>query len=470
MGQRDKALGTVLFCLGVGASNAWWLSITSTPFLWASSPLPMGAGSVIVHAAYLFVQVVCVIVASRRVIGRARERMFFASAAMCVAGSLLFVAAVVGGWTAVLVAAGIGLSALGGALLFLCWMTPFTALVGDRVPGSIFLLATACGTVIWFVTTRIDAMVAIVALLALPAVSGAVFLLMPEAYRNPARSRALGRKAARLPLGRLFPLAFVAGLFIYELPVGFVTGTASIPSAEATSESLFQTYAVYTLVIVVVAAVDYALARNERYSSLLYRFVVPFMSIGLIALALVGAENREFASAMVLAGAILFEMFILTSLARTSLAYRESPWRIFGIGGAVMELALLCSFVLGLFLASAASVWLTAIALGLVFAFILAGSFDIPGKDLANLVVDAPLEKEPEGGTARIERFAQVYGLSARESEVLALITRGRSVQATADELFVAHSTVKTHVSHIYEKAGVGNRQELLKLVDGIEQ
>ncbi|MDU5258249.1 LuxR C-terminal-related transcriptional regulator [Eggerthella sp.] len=31
----------------------------------------------------------------------------------------------------------------------------------------------------------------------------------------------------------------------------------------------------------------------------------------------------------------------------------------------------------------------------------------------------------------------------------------------------MAHSTVKTHIGHIYEKAGVSNRQDLLKLLDG---
>lgn len=467
MGQRDKALGTVFFCIGVGASNAWWLSITSTPFIWASSPLPLGTGSVVVHAAYLLVQMACVIAASRRALGYAKERTFFASAAACVFGSILFAASVAGGWPTALVIAGIGLSALGGALLFLCWMSPFTALVGHGLPGSIFLLATACGTVLWFVTTRIDATVAVASLVVLPAVSGAMILLMPASCRTSERVAAPGRRMGRLPLRKLFPLAFVAGLFIYELPVGFVTGTASMSTASASSESLFQTYAVYTLVIVLVAVVDYALARNERYSTLLYRFVVPVISIGLIALALVGAESRELASAMVLAGTILFEMFILTSLARISLAYRESPWRIFGFGGAVMELALLCSFVLGLLLAGAASIWLTGIALALVFAFILAGSFDIPGKDLATVAVEASDDRRTEGEGGRIDRFAQVYRLSKRETEVLALIARGRSVQAVADELFVSHSTVKTHVSHIYEKTGVGSRQDLLKLVDG---
>ena len=48
--------------------------------------------------------------------------------------------------------------------------------------------------------------------------------------------------------------------------------------------------------------------------------------------------------------------------------------------------------------------------------------------------------------------------LSAREREVLNLIARGQSIPAIAGELFVAPSTVKTHVQRLYEKLGVSDR------------
>ena len=48
--------------------------------------------------------------------------------------------------------------------------------------------------------------------------------------------------------------------------------------------------------------------------------------------------------------------------------------------------------------------------------------------------------------------------LSPREREVLELIARGRSIPAIAGELFLAPSTVKTHVQRLYEKLGVGDR------------
>ena len=48
--------------------------------------------------------------------------------------------------------------------------------------------------------------------------------------------------------------------------------------------------------------------------------------------------------------------------------------------------------------------------------------------------------------------------LSPRERKVLALIAQGRSIPAMAAELFLAPSTVKTHVQRLYEKLGVSDR------------
>ncbi|MEH3139454.1 MAG: response regulator transcription factor [Mycobacterium kyogaense] len=48
--------------------------------------------------------------------------------------------------------------------------------------------------------------------------------------------------------------------------------------------------------------------------------------------------------------------------------------------------------------------------------------------------------------------------LSPREREVLVLIAGGASIPAMAKELFLAPSTVKTHVQRLYEKLGVSDR------------
>lgn len=53
------------------------------------------------------------------------------------------------------------------------------------------------------------------------------------------------------------------------------------------------------------------------------------------------------------------------------------------------------------------------------------------------------------------------FGLSARETEVMELIARGRSVADIAEELFISENTVRTHSKHIYTKLDIHSRQEL---------
>ena len=66
---------------------------------------------------------------------------------------------------------------------------------------------------------------------------------------------------------------------------------------------------------------------------------------------------------------------------------------------------------------------------------------------------------------AHCQAVADRYRLSPREAEVLILLAQGRSYSFIQDELNMASSTVKTHVSHIYAKFDVPGRQELLDVL-----
>jgi two-component system nitrate/nitrite response regulator NarL len=48
--------------------------------------------------------------------------------------------------------------------------------------------------------------------------------------------------------------------------------------------------------------------------------------------------------------------------------------------------------------------------------------------------------------------------LTEREREVLALLAEGRSAPDIGRTLFLATSTVKSHLAHLYEKLGVSDR------------
>ena len=61
--------------------------------------------------------------------------------------------------------------------------------------------------------------------------------------------------------------------------------------------------------------------------------------------------------------------------------------------------------------------------------------------------------------------LARRYGLSPRETEVFVLLAQGRTRAFIQDELVLSGSTVKTHVSHIYAKMDVHDRQEMMDLI-----
>ena len=66
----------------------------------------------------------------------------------------------------------------------------------------------------------------------------------------------------------------------------------------------------------------------------------------------------------------------------------------------------------------------------------------------------------------RLEEFAKNYGISKRELDVVRLLAKGRNVPFICDELFIAKSTVQTHIKNIYAKTGVSSRQELLDILE----
>jgi DNA-binding NarL/FixJ family response regulator len=59
---------------------------------------------------------------------------------------------------------------------------------------------------------------------------------------------------------------------------------------------------------------------------------------------------------------------------------------------------------------------------------------------------------------------APANGLTSRERDVLALMADGLNNSEIADRLVVSLGTVKFHVSNIFEKLGVDNRVEAVRL------
>ena len=84
----------------------------------------------------------------------------------------------------------------------------------------------------------------------------------------------------------------------------------------------------------------------------------------------------------------------------------------------------------------------------------------VPVQDLA---AQSALEAAPRDCAALAQRF----GLTGREREVLELIAQGRTNPYIANELGISPNTARNHVSNIYRKIGVYDRQQLLDVVNG---
>ena len=59
------------------------------------------------------------------------------------------------------------------------------------------------------------------------------------------------------------------------------------------------------------------------------------------------------------------------------------------------------------------------------------------------------------------------FGLTHREAEIMRLVAQGHTNKEVAAALYVSPLTVRTHLEHVYEKLGVGNRTETVARIPG---
>ena len=79
--------------------------------------------------------------------------------------------------------------------------------------------------------------------------------------------------------------------------------------------------------------------------------------------------------------------------------------------------------------------------------------------------LEGPAAPEPSLAEMRLQ-LARERGLTEREAEVFAYLTRGHGSSYIAARIGVSESTVRSHRTNIYRKLGVGSREELFALVD----
>lgn len=265
--------------------------------------------------------------------------------------------------------------------------------------------------------------------------------------------------------------------FVLALPAGMYQG-AAVPSQGADEANLWRTLLAINCVLVTVAAVvDHSLSRR-KISRLFSRLIVPLMAGGLLIISVVGSGLEEWGGCVMQIGYQLFLIYIYTEFAHMADDRSTMPGRIFTMGTCAIDFGLFAGYLVITGTTLFRSNWVQGAILAIVYLLILVGILVFPrviDQSSARAKKGIPSfffgEPERKGGhelssSKTIADFASTYGLSSREEEIMQHLVRGRTLPSIAEETCLSYNTVKTHVSHIYQKVGVHTRDELLDTLE----
>lgn len=292
------------------------------------------------------------------------------------------------------------------------------------------------------------------------------------------------------------------GVIAVAALVGNVMASVIMGTSYEGADSLYPGGIALCACIATMALVPLTAERTAFSVAQLYRITVTFSVVGLVAILVLGAAAVPVGGALVQGCTLFFQPLVYVVVTRSTRLQGLSPLVAFGVGQALISAVVLAGNLVGKLLFSMAGrmpLLLSAVcgAGVLVLFFMVVARAAQVGADEGE---EAEGDAEETEGASRRERdrtgesscsaeraleenkgpsardeaqeedpaavFARAVGLTARETEILSLLVRGRTLPYIANELFVTTGTVKTHVRHIYEKALVNNRQELLDKVE----
>ncbi len=77
--------------------------------------------------------------------------------------------------------------------------------------------------------------------------------------------------------------------------------------------------------------------------------------------------------------------------------------------------------------------------------------------------------KRPGKFSSKVNKVADTFLLTDRETEILFELAKGNSPSYIQSKFYISAGTVKTHIRNIYRKLDVHKRDELLRLIEGID-
>ena len=217
------------------------------------------------------------------------------------------------------------------------------------------------------------------------------------------------------------------------------------------------------------------LHRETFDFSSIWKRALPLMLVSLIPFnqLLIGRLLSDFCA---LASYTLYTILIMVILSNLSYRYGVCALWIFGIERAVRLISVQAGYAASGFIHMSATPSFadTLVTVATAGAIIATTVFFFSEKQLSSpwgvilkktLAQDRELYREKNRIGMKCRELAKQYDLTTREEEILLLLSQGKKPSAIEQELYVAKSTVKTHVKHIYQKLGVHSREELFGLL-----
>ena len=205
--------------------------------------------------------------------------------------------------------------------------------------------------------------------------------------------------------------------------------------------------------------------------SISYSFALPCAGLGFIILALPIDFLTLNLVLSILLFSIGFEVINITAWVLTSYAAKNSskPARYFGWYASVTYLGMFFGMIAqGVIISNqiaAAFIGLVCIVILVAIAFIVLPDQKI--KLLEGSIEVAEMASSEENAfIASCHALAVKYSLTKRETEVLELLARGRTMRVITEKLVLSKGTVSTHIANIYRKTNIHRQQDLIDLVD----
>ncbi|MEG1745847.1 MAG: helix-turn-helix transcriptional regulator [Raoultibacter sp.] len=286
-----------------------------------------------------------------------------------------------------------------------------------------------------------------------------------------------------LPQSGRFPISIKLLLycFVLAIPANLLRSRLSIVEPLYSSASWSIVFSCVLLIVVIATTLNIPVPKKFS-SSFLPGITVLLLSAGLLLFPFLPSDKETVACALVFAGHFLLQVYAFVEFGAFSFRNQDQSAKIFVFGNLILNCGLLLGAILGIVLESVSTIWTVGITLGIVYLVFIVGSVFFSKKVGG---VEEPIEESSIENLQdslhtscvnltdtihnQCERIAVRYALSSREAEILEFLAKGRTLNSVGEELHLARNTVKTHVTHIYQKCDVHSREELLKLYETID-